>query len=100
MSRRRDIDHYEDYTFLGGKISEKIQLFKILAMLGYEEAEQYALMEYMKWFFTSPENTSPEVAIQKGIELMGMAHFLPLTAEITKLSMILGDTRKTRGYNE
>jgi len=92
---------YEDQekSYLGGRISSSkdLSIFKTLARLGYDEAEEYALLEFFKWFVVSPEATIEEI-MQKGIEFIGQARFMRLTTELTKLSMILGHAKKERDY--
>ena len=90
---------FEEQDFLGGRISNKHPIFKVLGRLAYDEAETYAILEFLEWFFVSPEADPIEIA-KKATEYVGMGRFMALTQEITKLSMILGYTKKQRGYNE
>lgn len=83
--------------YLGGRISDKHQLFKELSKLGYEEAEMYAMLEYWEWLNKNGDK-SLEDQMKKAVELLGMARFLPHTKELTRLSMILGDTRKRKTW--
>lgn len=96
---RRDALDFQQYTLLGGQVSAKEKLFQILAKLGYEESEQYSIIEFIEWLVNKPEATIEDI-LKKEIELIGMAHFLPLTSELTKLSMILGKTERTRTWIE
>ena len=84
---------------MGGRISNKHTIFKTLGRLGYEEAEQYATLEFLDWFLSTPEADLMTV-LKKATEYIGMGRFMPLTQELTKLSMVLGFHKKTRGYNE
>ena len=90
---------FEEQDFLGGRISNKHSIFKTLGMLAYDEAETYAILEFLEWFIASPEADPIQVAKQATI-YVGQARFMALTQEITKLSMILGYSKKQRGYNE
>lgn len=98
---KRDALDYEQYTFLGGRISSKkgLELFQKISKLGYEEAEQYVMIVFLEWLLEHPK-ASLEETLKTAVELIGMSHFLPLTSELTKLSMILGDTKKTRKWHE
>lgn len=93
----KDFDplEYQQRVFLGSLISKKHTFFKIIAKLGYEDAEYYSALEFWIWLDTHYKTTTLEEQLQKGIELLGMAHFLRNTKELTRLSMILGDTSKS-----
>lgn len=99
MPKRRDYQDFQEISWLGGRISSSkdLKIFKTLARLGYDEAEEYALLEFFKWFIANPEADILEI-LQKGIELIGMSRFMRLTTELTKLSMILGSVKKERDY--
>lgn len=88
---------FEQQDFLGGRVSNKHAIFKVLSRLGYEEAEQYAILEFLEWFLVNPE-ADLMMVLKKATEYVGMGRFMPLTQELTKLSMILGYARKTRDY--
>lgn len=96
---RRDMDYldFKRMLFLGGRISNKEKLFQTLAKLGYEEADMYALLEFYKWFEKQPDFDVIKVA-QKYFELFGMARLMPTLKELTRISMILGDTTDLRSY--
>lgn len=98
MPRKDPLD-FQQYTLLGGIVSslEGLEIFKTIAKLGYEEAEQYMIVEFIEWLVAHPEATVEEI-MKKEIELLGMAHFLPLTNEITKLSMIVGSRTKSKAW--
>jgi len=83
--------------YLGGKVSQKHPLFKRIAKLGYEDAETYALLEFFEWWDKN-QDANLMTVIKKIIEMQGMAHFLKNTKELTRLSMILGDFRKTKSW--
>jgi len=95
-----DILDFKRMTFLGGRISDKETLFKTLAKLGYEEAEMYAMLEFYKWFEKQPEDFDVILVAQKYYETVGMARVLPTFKELTKLAMILGDTRDIRSFKK
>jgi len=97
MSSRREDIAFAERLYLGGRISHKHQLFKTISKLGYEEAETYAILEFFEWVDKNQE-ADLMVVTKKIIELLGMARFLPHTKELTRLSMILGDTRKRKKW--
>jgi len=97
MSSRRDDIAFAERLYLGGRISHTHPLFKKISKLGYEEAETYALLEFFDWYDKNPKADLMTVTKQL-IELLGMARFLPHTKELTRLSMILGDTRKRKKW--
>lgn len=96
MSNISDFE-FKHTIFLGGKISSKEEhkAFKILAKLGFKDAET---MAFFLWLNELDEEISFADAMIKLTELMGMAHFLPHTKELTRLSMILGDTGVKEQY--
>ncbi len=91
-----DFDTFKKTIFLGDKVSNKHPFFKEIAKLGFAEAEDYALLEVLKALY--PENEQFLNAMQGMVEITGMATFLKYTAEITRLSLILGDIPKARAY--
>lgn len=97
MSSRRDDIAFAERLYLGGRISHTLPLFKKISKLGYEEAETYALLEFFDWWDKNQE--ADIMTVTKNIvEFLGMARFLPHTKELTRLSMILGDTRKKKKW--
>lgn len=97
MSLRRDDIAFAERLYLGGRISQKHELFKKISKLGYEEAETYAILEFFEWS-GKHQDADLMTITKKIIELLGMARFLPHTKELTRLSMILGDTRKRKKW--
>lgn len=97
MSSRRDDIAFAERLYLGGRISHTHPLFKKISKLGYEEAETYALLEFFEWW-DKHQDADLMTVTKKIIELYGMARFLPHTKELTRLSMILGDTRKRKKW--
>lgn len=94
--KKKSIDplEFQQYLLLGSRVAKGHSEFQMLARLGYDECEQYACLKFIEWFFKEGKNASIFKIMEKAIEFLGMAHFMPLTKELTKLSMILGDTRK------
>lgn len=90
---------FKRWVLIGGQVSAKHPIFQKLAMLGYEEAEIYSFFEWLKYIGNNPE-ISFEEGLLKLIELTGQAHFLPTLKELTRISMILGDTSKRVSYDE
>ena len=60
----------------------------------------YYYKNLAKWYFKNGEDADALTILQKYIELTGMAEFLTHTTEITRLSMILGDSKDVRDYGE
>ena len=96
--RGSDID-FVQRLYLGGRVSQEHDLFKKIAKLGYEDAETYALLEFFEWYDKHDEADLMTVT-KTLIEFLGMARFLPYTKELTRLSMILGDTRQKRKWKD
>lgn len=94
MSRRQVFD-FREWVGLGGRVSEKHELFKDLAMLGYDECEMFAMLDFIEWFANNPDATI-EQCMKEGIKRIGMARLMPHTKELTKLSMMLGDTKRSK----
>lgn len=92
-----DIFDYKFMRALGGRISKKHKIFEMLAMLGFAERETYSLMLFVEWLEKNPKTTPFEIA-KKFLEFYGNATFLRETNEITRLSMIIGDTRDEVEY--
>jgi len=97
MSYKKVDFEFAQRLYLGGRISHTHKVFKDLAKLGYEEAEMYAMLIFWDWLNNNGDK-SLEEQMKKAVELLGMAHFLPHTKELTRLSMILGDTRKRTSW--
>jgi len=85
--------------FLGGKVSKKIPFFEEVAPLGYDYAEQLAALRFWQWIKQNRKATVEE-KLEKAIKLLGKADFLRNTKELTRLSMILGDTTRREEYEE
>jgi dissimilatory sulfite reductase (desulfoviridin) alpha/beta subunit len=90
MSRESDF-MMEEEIFLGGKISAKHSDFAIIAMMSPEFSELYMLLKKLPdW---RKETDKRKVRLEM-IETLGMIEFLRSCSELTRLSMILGDTRE------
>lgn len=101
MKKDMDVLDFRRMLFLGGRISNSEPLFKTLAKLGYDEAKQYALLEFYKWFIKQDLDVIDAVEIaQKYYELAGMASLMPTLKELTRISMILGDTTDLRSFRK
>jgi len=90
---RRDMLDYEDKVFLGGRISKKHKIFQTLARLGFKEAEDYALLKFVRWIEDNPDASIWEI-LEQAILHLGQARMLQHTKELTRLAMIIGDPRK------
>ncbi len=80
----------EQQIFLGGQVSHKHEVFKEIAHLSPEYAELFCFLKYIpEW-----EQLDDDKLILNIIELFGEIDFVRGCSELTKLSMILGDTRQ------
>lgn len=97
MSARKD--NLSMRLSLGREVAERVKDFKELAQLGYGEAEMLAALNFMKYLNENVDKPLEE-QLAEGIKLIGRAHFLPNTKEITRLCLILGDTRKRKKWKK
>ena len=95
--REFDALEFRRIVALGGRVSQKHRFFKVIAKLGYVEAEKRALLEFWKWLQKHPKATVEQM-LEKYLEYVGMARYLPNSKEVTRLSMILGDSFKIEDY--
>lgn len=91
MSHRKSDLELEQQIFLGGQVSDKYKEFMTIAKMSPDYAEMYLLLE--KWDEIEKE-PDDQKAILKIIEILGEVDFMRYTTELTRLSMILGETRK------
>lgn len=89
-SRRRTEFEIEQTIFLGGQVSNKHDLFQTLAMLSPRFAIPYMMMQKRKEL----EQKQGMERTEKILYYLGIAENMPNYTELTRLSMILGDTRK------
>lgn len=80
----------EQQIFLGGQVSHKHKAYQELAQLSPDFAEVYYLLKNMDRWDKEKDDT---LVILEILELLGRIDFIRQTDELTKLSMILGDTR-------
>ena len=97
MSYKKDFDIIARLA-LGREVAEHVQDFKILAQMGYEEAETYAILDFFEWINNNIDKDIMEVTKMFMLKY-GRARFLSNTKEITRLCLILGDTRKRGSWN-
>ena len=91
MSTRTRTDYnIEQQIYLGGQASEKHDDLKMLGLLG-SYGDIYTLIKH--WPEIVQIKNKRERAL-KIIEYLGMFDFMASCTELTKLSAILGDTRK------
>jgi len=80
----------EQQIFLGGQVSHKHKVFMDIASMSPDYADIYFIMEKMpKW---DAENNEDKVILEM-LKLFGSIDFVRNCSELTKLSMILGDSR-------
>lgn len=90
MSHRRNEFEIEQTIFLGGQVSNKHKDFLEIARLSPDYAEMYMIMKEMPKL----EKMDDETCILRIIEISGEVDFIRQCSELTRLSAILGDTRK------
>lgn len=88
---------WKRYLYLGGRVSAKHKLFQLFAKLGYDEARKMAILKFVRWKRKNPKAKRIKV-FEKLLELKGMANLLPTLKELTRTSMILGNTTKIEDY--
>jgi hypothetical protein len=92
--KRKDDFQLEQQIFLGGQVSAKHKQFKEMAKLSPDIAFIVQILKrYPEWEkMPDTEESTVQIAIEC-LELMGECEFLSNCSELTRLSMILGDTR-------
>ena len=87
----------EQQIFLGGQVSHKHPEFKEIARMSPDYADLYMLIKRMpEW---EKEGNEDKILLEI-LELFGEIDLVRYSSELTRLSMILGDTRgryKARG---
>lgn len=81
----------EQQIFLGGKVSHKHAEFMKMAKMSADYADLYFLVERIENWEKEQDLTKVILNI---IETLGEIDFLRSTTELTRLSMIMGDTRE------
>lgn len=89
MSTRTDYN-VEQQIYLGGQASEKHEDLKMIGLLG-SYGDIYTLIKHYPEIM---QIKNRRLRALKIIELLGMFDFMASCTELTKLSAILGDTRK------
>lgn len=89
----------QEKIYLGGQISQKYKIFQAIARMTPQYAKPYFIIKNMdRW-----ENMSEDEVILEIIEFLGEVEFVNQCTELSKLSMVMGDTRKriniTEGVN-
>ena len=80
-----------DFILLGGQISNKIPEFKTIAQLDKNSAFIVCFLEDLERILS----LSPVDQVKEIIKLNGRINFMNNCGELTKLSAIMGDTRKS-----
>lgn len=91
MSKRFKDLEFQEYLFLGGKISGVHTEYKELARMTPETARIYLFFENLDELLKEKDALK---LIKKLIHIFGVTEGMKGMSEITRLSMILGDTRK------
>jgi hypothetical protein len=86
-----DNENVEESIFLGGQISGKHPIYKDLAQLASSGFVWWLLKtsQDLEW-----KKKTPQEKIQDIIYTSGQIEFINNSSELTKLSAIMGDTRK------
>lgn len=98
MSYKKDFDIMARLA-LGREVAEHVEDFKTLAQMGYEEAETYAILDFFEWLDANIDKDIMEITKEFMLKY-GRAKFLSNTKEITRLCLILGDTRKRKSWKK
>ena len=77
--------------FLGGQVSQAHTIFKDLALMSPDFAEMWLILEKIPSFL---EITEPLEFLKALLKLLGQSESMKSYDQLTRLSMILGDTRK------
>jgi len=96
MSYKKDFDIMARLA-LGREVAENVKDFKILAQMGYDEAETYAILDFFEWLNENMDQSLMQIT-KTFILKYGRARFLTNTKEITRLCLILGDTRMRKSW--
>jgi len=97
MSKRFKDLEFQEYIFLGGKISGVHGEYKELARMNPETARIYLFLEQLDELLK--EKDALELA-KKLVHIFGVTEGMKGMSEITRLSMILGDTRKGKSLKD
>ncbi len=83
----------EQQIFLGGQVSHKYKEFQAIAKMSPDYADLYFFIERMIKFDKENETDEDKILLEL-LMLFGEIDFIRTSAtELTRLSMILGDTR-------
>ena len=83
-----------EQIFLGGQVSNKHRIFQEIGHLSPDTAMIYYIMKHREeWHEKRKNGKSREVRLEM-IELIGAIEFMQSCTELTRLSMIMGDTRQ------
>jgi len=91
MSKRFKDVEFQEYLFLGGKISGVHTEYKELARMNPEIARVYLFLENLDELLKEEDALT---LTKKLVHIFGVTEGMKGMSEITRLSMILGDTRK------
>jgi len=89
-------------TFIGGQLAKKDKRFQTYAQFGYEKAHQYAALEsakiFLKWIDELGDKDPDIIQIielaKRIIEELGISELYPTLKELTRITMIKGDTQE------
>ena len=86
-----------EQIFLGGQVSNKHRIFQEIAHLSPNIALCYYVMKHREEWKKKRQNGKGREVRLEMLELLGAVEFIQNTTELTRLSMMMGDTR--RKYN-
>jgi hypothetical protein len=93
--RRHSEFEIEQQIFLGGQISGKYKDFLEIAKVSPDYADIIILIKKMPEIEKEPD---PEKQTLIMLEALGMVDFVRNCTELTRLSMVMGDTRKRYSF--
>jgi len=88
----------EEKILLGGQVSAKLEIFKLLAQLDVKSGFVVTLLDRLDDAKNKDREFSklpPEQQVREILMLDGQANFMAACGELTKLAAIVGDTRKS-----
>jgi hypothetical protein len=85
-------DYVEENILLAGQISNKEPIFKMIAQMDYDNAYMYHFLDLIPQL--TDKTKTPIEKMKLLIKLNGQVKFMTGCSELSKLSAIVGDTRK------
>lgn len=106
----KDYDYLDlkNLSFIGGQLAQKDKRFQKYAQFGYEKARQYAALvcadifiNWRKKFTKKDPQLSDLIDLAKNIvEELGISELFPTLKELTRITMIKGDSQEWFDYDQ